>query len=142
MTRREELVHQVTRRLGALSARRGGLALALWGEAGIGKSWVAAEILRALPLRSAEVHASVSVATLIGTLPRPARLPTWTQEALGRLEHGDALGQEVAGDALSSLLSELAPLSCMSGTCTTRRRSSSSSGRRSPVGPRAVAESA
>ncbi|MFC4426427.1 hypothetical protein [Deinococcus navajonensis] len=110
MNRREDLVQRLSRRLGALSPSRGGLALALWGDPGMGKSWVAGQVLRSLPLRSAEVPATASLPALLRSLPRPARLPTWTEEALRRLGQGEeALGPEATADALNSLLSALAP---------------------------------
>ncbi|MFC4638828.1 AAA family ATPase [Deinococcus hohokamensis] len=113
--RREDLVHHLGRRLGALSTKRGGVALALWGDPGVGKSWVASQVLRALPLRSAEVPASADPAAVVRTLLRPARLPTWTEEALRRLNQGEPVSPEATADALNSLLSELAPFVLLVG---------------------------
>lgn len=83
--------------------------MALWGDPGVGKSWTAAEVLRALPLRSAEVQASAPLSSVIVSLPRPARLPVWTEEALRRLERREVIAPDDMGDVLTSLLSELAP---------------------------------
>ncbi|GMA14834.1 hypothetical protein [Deinococcus metallilatus] len=106
---RDDLVHQLGKRLGGLSAKRGGVAVALWGDAGTGKTWAARAALRALPFRSMEVQAASPLPVLLGALPRPVRLPGWTEQALRRLERGEGIGPEGAVDALGSLLSELAP---------------------------------
>ncbi len=96
-------------RLGPVLAKRAGLALALYGEAGVGKSTTALEVLRQVSCRSASAHAA-RAAELLRGLPRPSRLPLWAQRTLERLEGGEHLESARAADALASYLAALSPV--------------------------------
>ncbi|MER3480901.1 MAG: hypothetical protein C4327_10590 [Meiothermus sp.] len=102
--------HQVLlAQLKALRLKREGLALGLWGEAGIGKSYTVRELLREVPLRSLSFHADAPMAELARALPAPSKLPAWAEGLLRRLERGDHLENERVASALSAVLGGLAP---------------------------------
>lgn len=102
---------QVTlaRRLRALTARRTGLAVCLWGEPGIGKTHAAQALLRETPCRGLSLPARAPLADLARALPRPARLPAWAGRVLERLQNGEAVDGAGAVDALGAALAGLAP---------------------------------
>ncbi|MDQ3396706.1 MAG: tetratricopeptide repeat protein [Deinococcota bacterium] len=97
-------------RLKPVVTKRAGLALGLWGEAGIGKTFAAQRLLAAATCRSFSVHATVPLAELLKALPRPPRLPLWAQRSVERLERGEHVEPLSSADALSALLAALAPV--------------------------------
>jgi hypothetical protein len=99
----------LARRLRALTARRTGLAVCLWGEPGIGKTHTAQALLRETPCRSLSLPARAPLADLARALPRPARLPSWAGRVLERLQHTEAVDGAGAVDALGAALAGLAP---------------------------------
>ncbi|WP_027881751.1 AAA family ATPase [Meiothermus rufus] len=104
---------RVSERFKPILARWAGLALGLWGEAGIGKSYTARELLQQTPCRSFSLHATVSLPALVqqlGEPPHTAPFPLWAQTLLERLGCGEPLGSEKAASALSALLAALAPV--------------------------------
>jgi tetratricopeptide (TPR) repeat protein len=90
--------------------KRKGLALALWGVAGIGKSYSAASLLVQLSCRSFSSHATILPGKLVRTLPRPPRLPLWVARTLEKLESGQNLDSQSAADALAALLAAVSPV--------------------------------
>lgn len=102
-------VQSLATRLSTLLSGGKGIAVALWGEPGLGKSWTAHELLRHMSCRSVTIHANALLAPLAAALPHPPKLPTWVGHALERLECGEALTSEAVSDVLSALLSALAP---------------------------------
>lgn len=55
--------------------KREGLALGLWGEPGIGKSYTLNEPLQQTPCRSRTLHATAPLSEVIRALPSAAKLP-------------------------------------------------------------------
>lgn len=98
----------LSKRLGLLLSKRAGLALAIWGEPGVGKSWTARQVLGQLPSRSASVQATDPLPTLLALLPRPTNLPAWVENSLERLLQGQLEPARVA-DTLAAYLTALAP---------------------------------
>ncbi len=86
-----------------------GMTLGLWGEAGIGKSHQARELLRALPCQGSSLHATTSLATLVQTLPKPKKLALWAEHNLSRLTKGEAVENASILDSLGASLAGLAP---------------------------------
>lgn len=79
-------------RLKPVLSRRAGLALALHGEMGIGKTHAAKSLLAAVTCRTYRVHATAPLSELVRLLPRPARLPRWAEGSLqapARGEHSE-----------------------------------------------------
>ena len=85
---RESTLAPLARQLAGVALRRTGLAAALWGEAGIGKTQACQDLLRGLICRSVSVHASLPFAALVAALPRPRTLGAWLEQSLDRLQAG------------------------------------------------------
>jgi tetratricopeptide (TPR) repeat protein len=93
------------RRLARLSRR--GLALALWGERGIGKSHTLQALRRAIPCRSFTLEAAALPGALAALLPRPPHLPQWVRHCAEHLERGEPLPAEDWAEALGEWLAAL-----------------------------------
>lgn len=93
-----------------LPLKRGGLALGLWGEPGIGKSYTVKELLQQTPCRSLSLHVTAPLSEVIRALPSAAKLPAWAESLLRRLEQGEHVENEKSASALGALLGELAPV--------------------------------
>lgn len=100
-------------RLRPVAAKRVGLALGLWGEAGIGKTWTAQRLLSEAACKGFSFHATAPPAELAGlasALPKPDKLPLWAQRVLERLARDDFAEASQVADALGALLAALAPV--------------------------------
>jgi DNA-binding SARP family transcriptional activator len=91
-------------------SRRAGLALALHGEMGIGKTHAANSLLAAVTCRTYSVHSTAPLAELVRLLPRPARLPRWAEGPLQALARGEHSETGSIADALAALLAALSPV--------------------------------
>jgi hypothetical protein len=100
---------EIARRLHGLTVRRAGLAVGLWGEAGIGKTYTVQRWLRGLPARSLSLAASAPLADWARRLPRPAKVPMWVSKALENLQGGGAVQATSLSDALGAVLAGLSP---------------------------------
>ncbi len=89
--------------------KRLGLALGVWGEAGIGKSYQVRELLQTLPCQNSSLHATTPLASLAQTLPKPKKLALWAERNLTRLATGEAVENASVIDSLGALLTGLAP---------------------------------
>ena len=98
----------LTTRLSGLSRRREGVALGLWGEAGIGKTHTALALLRVLSCRSVTLRADVPVSELARQLGHPAHLPAWAARVMERLQNGELM---TTGDAMTAITATLVGLS-------------------------------
>ena len=105
-----ELTALLRPRLKSVVLKRAGLALALWGEPGVGKSHLAQQLLRETPCRSFGFHALTPPGALVRGLPHPDRLPAWAEPLLLRLQKGEALDGPRTAEALGALLAALAPV--------------------------------
>ena len=90
--------------------RRSGAAVALWGEAGIGKTFTARSMLREVSCRSFSVHADAPLSGIVRALPRPKRLPVWAERNLERLERNEHLDATDSANALAAVLIGIAPV--------------------------------
>lgn len=106
----DSLVAELAARLGSVVLKRSGMALALWGGPGIGKTFSVKELLRQSPCRSYSLHATAPLADWMQVLPRPAKLPAWGEHLLARVAKGENAEPEKVADALGALLVALAPL--------------------------------
>jgi tetratricopeptide (TPR) repeat protein len=89
--------------------KRKGVAIGVWGGAGIGKSYQVTQLLQGLPCRSASLHATTPLSVLATTLPKPKKLATWAERTLARLGKGEAVETSNVIDALGATLAGLAP---------------------------------
>jgi hypothetical protein len=100
----------LTVRLEELRHSTEGLALGLWGEPGIGKSWTVEQVSSALSFPVYRVLAAVQPAYLSRHLPRAAALPEWARTTLSRLSAERPVEPVAAADALAALLAAHAPI--------------------------------
>jgi len=99
----------LARRLRGLAASRPGFALALCGEAGIGKSYSARALLQGCSSASFSTPATRPLASVLSALPRPKRYPAPLEGTLERLKRGETLEPKVVLEVLCTLLAALAP---------------------------------
>ena len=104
-----ETTASISKRLGAVVSKRSGVALGLWGEPGVGKTFTVQRVLREVPCRSLILHASASNLALVRALPIPKDLPVWAKRQVGLLEHGSHVESRALADALSAWLAALSP---------------------------------
>ncbi len=91
-----------------LSKRRG-IALSVWGEAGVGKSYTVQTLLRKLPCQSLSIHATTPYAAFTQRLPKAKKLASWAEQTLQRTQSNDFVETSSLIDALSANLAALAP---------------------------------
>ena len=91
-----------------LSKHRG-VALGVWGEAGIGKSYHANNLLKKLPCQSLALHSTASFTTLATQIPKPKKLALWASKTLERQIKGETQEAQTLIDALGATLAGLAP---------------------------------
>jgi tetratricopeptide (TPR) repeat protein len=96
-------------RFRAVRLRRVGVALALSGPPGIGKTHLAETVLLHLNCRSLRVHATVSMRSFILALPSSPRRPAWVEPVFGQVTHGGAVAPVRMLDALAAHLQAAAP---------------------------------
>ncbi|GBF07418.1 tetratricopeptide TPR_4 [Deinococcus aerius] len=106
---RSELQAGLVRGLGAVRSRRVGVALGLWGEPGIGKTFLADAVLGAVGCACYRAHATQDLGALALALPRAGRLPGWAAGQLARLARGETLDAAAGVNTLAAALSALAP---------------------------------
>ena len=104
-----ETTHALQKRLSVVISKRAGVALGIWGEAGVGKTFTISSLQGQVSCRSARFHATVTNLALIHDLPRPEILPTWAKRLLERLEQGGHADAKTFSAALSAWLAALAP---------------------------------
>ncbi len=107
---RQSVLAPLARQLAGVALRRTGLAAALWGEAGIGKTHACQEVLRGLICRSVSVHAASGFGALVLALPRPRTLSAWLEQSLGRLQSGQEAESADSLAVFSGLLAACAPV--------------------------------
>jgi tetratricopeptide (TPR) repeat protein len=106
----EVLVNEdINSRLRPVLSKRAGLSLALWGEAGVGKSYTVQMLLRELPCQSLSVHATTTLSALAQRLPKAKKLSGWAEQTLQRVQNNDYVEESSLIDALSANLVALAP---------------------------------
>ena len=109
ISRSDSLAVELTARLKSLVHKRSGMALALWGSPGIGKTFMVKGLLREGPCRSYSLHATARVADWVRVLPRP-KLPAWSEHLLHKQIQGHHAEADKVADALGALLAGLAPV--------------------------------
>lgn len=102
-------VNLLVERLKPVTLRRVGLAVAVVGEAGVGKTYTVQGLLTRLPCRSATAAASAGPAAWADALPRPVRSAHCAERSLERVALGQTLGPADLAAALASRLKGLAP---------------------------------
>jgi hypothetical protein len=93
----------------ALPSRRVGFSVGLWGEPGIGKSFTVQAIVRDISCQHLSLPAITPAASIARALPKPKKLPVWTERQLERLETGEQLEPEAFANTIAVTLAGLAP---------------------------------
>jgi tetratricopeptide (TPR) repeat protein len=91
-----------------LSKHRG-VALGVWGEAGIGKSHAVASVLKKLPCHSLSLHASTPLQSFVSQLTKPKKLAIWAGKTLERVQKGEGVETSNLVSAMAASLAGLAP---------------------------------
>lgn len=99
----------LAKRLLGLNSFRPGLAVALWGDPGIGKTFGVRRLLEQTPLASAQVRATQSLRDILQLLGRPEQIPAWASALLEQLERGETLSKAQQLDLFGSVLDKLSP---------------------------------
>ena len=107
---RAALQANLKKRFSKVVSKRGSVLLGLWGQAGVGKSWLATQLLREVPCLSVSVPATTGEAELARALPRSENLPLWVENRLEQLASGETTEIAAITDALAAQLVALAPL--------------------------------
>jgi hypothetical protein len=103
-------LQQMAKRLTGLTMRRSGIALGLWGEAGIGKTHTASALLRGTPCQSLSVYATQALEGIVRQVPRPKKMAVWLEQSLERLARGEPFETAVFVQTFAALLTANAPL--------------------------------
>jgi tetratricopeptide (TPR) repeat protein len=103
------VVSRAENQLKAILHKGKGVAVALWGEAGVGKTYRVGRLLQGVPCPSLSLHAAAPLASLVQTLPKPKKLSPWAEHNLKRLVNGEAVERANLVDSLGALLAGLAP---------------------------------
>ncbi len=104
------MVKACARQLNAVVSKQPGRALCLWGEAGIGKSHAAEQILAEVPCVSVRIHATAPDVGLLRALPQSISLPAWAASQLERALRGAALEQMAFSNMVIAVLKAAAPV--------------------------------
>jgi hypothetical protein len=104
-----QVLESLPKRLGLIVSRRDGFAVALWGEAGLGKSFALDQVMRDLKCRSLHLAANAGGPILARSLPRQERVPAWASRSIERLEVGETLEPARLADAITAHLLASAP---------------------------------
>ena len=99
----------ISSRFAAILTKRVSVVLGLWGEAGIGKTFAARQVLGQLSCRQQSAHASVPILELARNMTRIVNLPLWAKRLEDRVQNGDHLEDETVLDLLAAKLLMLAP---------------------------------
>jgi tetratricopeptide (TPR) repeat protein len=100
---------QLRRHLSAVLQKSPGQMLGLYGEAGVGKSFLLGTLLQETPCKHFVVQSSMSIAEMARGLPVASNLPAWAKNQLEQLQRGQTLNSQALGDTLVVTLSALAP---------------------------------
>jgi tetratricopeptide (TPR) repeat protein len=99
----------ISSRFASILTKRVSVVCGLWGEAGIGKTFTAREVLRHASCQHLSTHATVPLLELIRLMPVVQHLPGWVERLEDRIRQGDHLEDETVLDLLAAKLSALAP---------------------------------
>ena len=103
-------LESLPKRLGSVVSRRESFALALFGEAGLGKSFQLDRLLENLTCRGIQIPANASDTQLARSFVRHDRVPSWAVRSLERLESGETLTPVRVADAITAHLLANAPI--------------------------------
>lgn len=107
----DEVLLWLDSRLRQMVSRRASLAVCLWGDPGIGKSFRVDALLRSLPCVSLKVTSGNVMQGLIQVLPTPvASLPVWASRRLEDARVGKLFDVVQIAEAISAQLETIKPV--------------------------------
>jgi tetratricopeptide (TPR) repeat protein len=110
MASRHVIVAQLLERVRKVQKTKNGLALAFWGEPGIGKTHAATQLIHGLPGNSLKIQARATIRDFLVALPVTTRsLPTWASRALEMAQQDQVIESRNLIAALEAKLAVLAP---------------------------------
>jgi tetratricopeptide (TPR) repeat protein len=110
MASRHVLIAELLERVRRIRKTKNGLALAFWGEPGIGKSHAATQLIQGLAGISLRIQARATIRDFLDALPVATRsLPTWALRALEMAQQGQVIESRNLIAALEAKLAALAP---------------------------------
>jgi tetratricopeptide (TPR) repeat protein len=104
-----QALETIAKRLISVVSKRESFAIALIGEAGLGKSFQLDQLLNNLACRSVSLSANASGPVLARSFARHDRVPAWAARSLERLESGETLEAARLADAITAYLVSCAP---------------------------------
>ncbi len=110
MASRHVIITELLERIRRVRKTKNGLALAFWGEPGIGKTHAASQLIQGLAGISLKIQARVTIRDFLNALPVTTRnLPTWASRALEMAQQGQVIESRNLIAALEAKLAVLAP---------------------------------
>ena len=107
----DEVLLWLDSRLRQVVSRRTSLAVCLWGDPGIGKSFRVDALLKSLPCVSVKIGAGNAIQGLIQVLPAPvASLPVWASRRLEDARAGKLFDAVQIAEAISAQLETIKPV--------------------------------
>ncbi len=97
------------KRLAGVLQKRPGLALAIVGPPGIGKTFTVAGLLLHIPCAQQRFQASISPSELLKSLLRPKKISGWVERTLEQVAAGVFVELPLLVAALAAIISNLAP---------------------------------
>ncbi len=109
----ERIPAHLSQKLSQVASRQAGLALWLWGEAGVGKSDALERLLQSVGFRTLRLSPHLDLAHLLLALleiPSSVPIPSWLEHSQTRLGRGETLERETLLQAVCAALEGLAPV--------------------------------
>ncbi len=106
---RAELIAKLKKRFSKVISKRGSTLLGIWGEVGVGQSWLIKQLLSEIPCQNIKILSTESIVELIQKLPQPNRLPLWAENSLVHISANESVDTLAIVDTLGALLAALAP---------------------------------
>jgi pentatricopeptide repeat protein len=103
------MLESLPKRLGSVVSRRESFAVALVGEAGLGKSYQLNRLVQNLTCRSVQLPANAGDGLLARSFVGHDRVPSWAVRSIQRLESGETLTPARLADAITAHLLANAP---------------------------------
>ncbi len=106
---RAELIVKLKKRFSKVISKRGSMLLGMWGEVGVGQSWLIKELLNELPCKNIKFFSNANISELVQKLPQSNRLPLWVENSLAHISSNGSADNSTIVDTLVALLATLTP---------------------------------
>ena len=103
------MLERIPSKLLQVASRQTGLAVWLWGEAGVGKSYALEGLLKSLSFRTLRLSPHLDLGRLLLSLPETP-VPAWLEHTQARLKRGETVERAALLQALCAALEALGPV--------------------------------